>query len=52
MSYSPGEDLHICSHLTEGGGQTLAVRSQSINILNSLWGGGLCVCLCIRVLFP
>lgn len=50
MSYSPGEDLHICSHLTEGGGQTLAVRSQSINILNSLRGG--VVCLCIRVLFP
>lgn len=40
------EDLHICSHLTEGGGQTLAVRSQSINILNSLWGGG-CVFVCV-----
>lgn len=40
VSCSPGEDLGVLSHLTAGGGQTWAVRSQSINSLNSL-----CVCV-------
>lgn len=40
VSCSPGEDLGVRSHLTAGGGQTWAVRSQSINSLNSL-----CVCV-------
>lgn len=53
VSCSPGEDLGMRSHLTAGGGQTWAVRSQSINSLNSLCVCGRVVaCLCIRVLFP
>lgn len=42
VSCFPGEDLGVCSQLTTGGGQTLAVRSQSINSLNSL-----CVSVCV-----
>lgn len=54
MSYSPGEDLRMFSHLTEGGGQTLAVRPQSMNILNKpvcVCVGGVVVVVCVLAFY-